>query len=157
MRLPARGKHRAVKVQRYANQTKSLQSGQHYFTAYPANLDNARVINLGQDPAEGGNIRKLAKPQKTKHHEVIPVVVHVPKATIAQYQMHYQHKNNRMTAKHEILRQMIKTGPQSGLAIQSGKQRLNDYQPGKRSEPLIFKTKLRNAMETRENFARINA
>ncbi len=143
--------HRAVKIQSHSDKTKRLKSRQHHLTASPANLKDAFVINQRQCPADGGNIRKPSKPQKTKRHEIIPIVFHVPKTAIAQHQMNNKHENDSMTTKQRVVGQMIETGFQFGFQIQFGKQRLNDYQSGRRRKPLVFKTKLRNAMDTGEN------
>jgi hypothetical protein len=142
---------RPVKIKGHPSQSKRLKSCNKHLTARLSNLDYAFVVNTGQGPADSGDVWKFPQSQKTKHHEVVPIVVHIPKSPIPQHQMHYQHKSNSVMAEYRAGWQMIKTGSEPRFDFKSRKQFMNDHQSRKGREPLIFETKLRNTVDTGEN------
>jgi hypothetical protein len=125
-----------------------LQPGQQHLTAQLPELQDSYGVHSRQCPTNNGNIGKLLQPKKAKHHEIVPIVIHVPQAPIAKHQMNDQSKNNHVMAKGGVARQMSKTFSQSGLESQLCKQRLNDHQTCKRREPLVLESKLRNFVDT---------
>jgi len=147
----ARAQDRPVKIKGRPSQAKDLQARQHHLTACLWNLDYAFVVNAGQGPADSRNVRKFPQSQKTKHHEVVPIVVHVPKPPIPQHQMHNQHKSNSVMAEYRADWQMIKTGPEPRFDFKSRKQFMNDHQSSKGCESLILETKFWNTVDTGEN------
>ena len=147
----ARAYDRPVKIKGHSGQSKGLKSCNKHLTARLPNLDYAFVVNTGQGPADSGDVRKFSQSQKTKHHEVVPIVVHIPKSPIPQHQMHYQHKSNSMMAEYRAGWQMIKTGSEPRFDFKFRKQFMNDHQSRKGRESLILETKFRNTVDTGEN------
>jgi len=82
--LSASAQDRSVKIKRHPNQTEALESCKHHLPAGLPKLDDALVINAGQGPADRRNVRQLSQPQKTKHHKIVPLIVHIPKPPITQ-------------------------------------------------------------------------
>lgn len=149
--LSARAQDRSVKIKRHPNQTEPLKSRKQHLTAGLPKLADALVIDTSQCPADRGYVRKFSEAQKTKHHKVVSIVVHVPESSITQHQMYDQRKYNDVMTEYRAHRQMIKTATEPGFHIQSRKQFLNDDQACKRSKPLILETKLRHFVDTGEN------
>lgn len=117
--LSARAQDRPVEIKRNPNQPESPKSCKEHLPAGLTKLDDAFVVDAGQCPADRGNVRKFSESQKTKHHEVIPIVVHVSKTPITQHQGYDQCKDNDVMAEYRAYRQVIKASPQPGLHIQN--------------------------------------
>ena len=128
---------RSVEVHRHPRKPEGLQPGQQHLSAQLSKLQNPRSVHGRQCSTHRGNIRKFFEPQKSKHHEIVPVVIHVPQTHI-QHQMNDQSKNNHMMAKGGVAGHMSKAFSQPGLEFQLCKQRLNDHQTRKRRESLVF-------------------
>ncbi len=149
---PARAQNRSVEIKRHPDQTEGLNSCKQHLPARLPELQDAFIVNAGQGPAYRRNIGKLLESQKSKRHEVVPVVVHVPEPPVTQHQMHNQYEDNDVMTKDRACIQMIKTGAQPFLQFQLRKQLLNNYQSGKGRKLLVFKPKLRNSVDTGRNF-----
>lgn len=149
--LSARAQNRAIEIKRRPNQPKGLKSCKQHLPASLPKLEDTFVVNAGQGPADSRDVRKFPESQKTKHHEIVPIIVHVPKSPISQHQVHDQQKDNDVMTEYRTYRQMIKTGTQPGFHVQPRKQLLYDNQACKRSKPLILETKLRHFVDTGEN------
>ena len=149
--LSAGAQYRSVKIERQPKQPKTLKSCNQHLPAHLPELADALVIDAGQRPADGRNIRKFSQAQQTQHHKVVPIVVHIPKSPISQHQVHNQGEDNNVMAEYRVHRYVIETTTKTGFQVQSRKQFLNDNQTCKRSKPLILKTKLRHFVDTGEN------
>lgn len=149
--LPSRAQNRPVKIKRHTNQPEGLKSCKKHLPARLPEFVDAFVIDTSQCPADSRYVGKFPEPQKTKHHEVVTIVVHIPKFPVTQHKVHDQCKNNDMMAEYRTQRQMIKAGTKPGFHIQPPKQFLNDDQSRKRSKPLVLESKLRHFVDTGEN------
>jgi hypothetical protein len=149
--LSGSAQNRSVEIKRHPNQTEALESCKHHLPAGLPKLEDALVINAGQGPADRRNVRQLSQPQKTKHHKIVSIIVHIPKPPITQHQVHDQCKNNDVVAEYRAYRQMVKTATEPGFHIQPRNKYLNDDMPCKSSESLILETKLRHFVDTGNN------
>lgn len=93
-----------------------------------------------------------AQAQQAQHKRIVSVTFHVSKTTIAQHQMDHQKQSHDIEPHDGVMLEVLKAAFQPSAKSQLSDECLNDHQPGKGGQPLIFESKFRNPVDNGVEF-----
>ena len=136
--VAAGSNHRPIEVQSHTPQTEKGQTLLDRLPIQLSNLNNATSVGRRKQATHGGDIGQTIEPQCSLYHGVIAVVARIAQVAIAKQEVNDEAEHGQAMIVCAARVQMAEGVAQSLLQRQALEERLEQDQPGKGSQLLIF-------------------
>ena len=140
---PAIGaEHRAVEVEGEAAQRKSREALQHQTTKQVSQFVDHGLCDLGEDSADGGDMRKTAQLEQAQDERVVVVEAGVSQVSIAEQDMNNEAEHHNGIAVGPGGLELSEALLEAFAEVKAIKKSLEQDQPREGGELLIFESEL---------------
>ena len=134
--------HRAVEVEGDAAQAETGEALQDEAAQQVPQLLDHGVGDPGQNPADGGDMRKAAKLQQPQDQGVIVVEAGIPEMSVAEQNVNHEAEDHRGIAIGAGARELAEALAEAGKKIETSEEGLKQDQTGEGGQLLVLESEL---------------